>query len=39
MVSRGESRNKKKGKLKDKKKHPYKSGGRERSTNVLLKKK
>ena len=29
-----EQRNKKKGKRKDKKKHPYKSGGRERSRKI-----
>jgi hypothetical protein len=35
----GGKRKKKKDKLREKKKHPYKSGGRERGVNVSLKKK
>jgi len=30
-------RNKRKGKLKEKKKHPYRKGGKYRSTKILLK--
>lgn len=36
MVERGEKRNKRKGKLQEKKKHPYKSGGIFRTGEVQL---
>lgn len=34
-----DKRNKKKGKFKEKKRHPYKSGGAKRSMNISLKNK
>jgi len=36
MADRGERRNKKKDKLLEKKKHPYKTGGRSRTGDVKL---
>lgn len=39
IMTDSERRRKKKDKFKDKKKHPYKKGGRQRSSNVSLKSK
>lgn len=39
MRGDSERRNKRKDKMRNKKKHPYKKGGRQRSSNVSLKSK